>query len=87
VLAAQARVSSRAGQLARIPLDDATVHLSGVMAPRAAWSVDSDGQPTPTINASRIVVLGAAQADQPDAQDTPDAQDAPDQQDGRDSGN
>jgi hypothetical protein len=43
VLAAQAKVSNRAGQLARIPLDVATVHLSGVMAPRAAWSIDQDG--------------------------------------------
>jgi hypothetical protein len=79
VLAAQAQVTNRAGQLARIPLDDATARVSGVMAPRAAWCVDSDGQATPTITASRIVVLtSTAQADQPDTQDTPDTQDAQD---------
>ena len=76
VLAAQAQVTNRAGQLARIPLDDATVRLNGVMAPRAAWSIDQDGQATPTINATRIVVLTTAQTDQPDTQDTPDTQDS-----------
>jgi hypothetical protein len=90
VLAAQARVTNRAGQLVRIPLDDATVRLSGLMAPRAAWSIDQDGQATPTITATRIVVLTTTAADQPDTQngqDARDTQDAPDTQDAQDSGN
>jgi hypothetical protein len=87
VLAAQARVSNRAGQLARIPLDDATVHLNGVMAPRATWSIDQDGQATPTIDATHIVVLTTAQTDQPDTQDTQTADDTQDTPDTQDSGN
>ena len=78
VLAAQAQVTSRTGQPARLPLDDATARVNGVIAPRTAWSVDSDGQATPTINATRIVILTTAQTDQPDTHDTPDTQNTQD---------
>ena len=66
ILAAHAKVTNRAGRLVQLPLDASTARVSGVTLPRLRWSLDQDGQPTPTINATRIVVIATTPPDQTD---------------------
>lgn len=66
ILAAHAKITNSAGRLVRLPLDASAARVSGVTLPRLRWSVDQDGQPTPTINAQRIVVIATTPPDQTD---------------------
>ena len=66
ILAAHAKVTNRAGRLVQLPLDASTARVSGVTLPRLRWSLDQDGQPTPTINATRIVVIATTPPDRTD---------------------
>jgi len=76
ILVAHALVTNTAGRRIRVPLDDTTARVSGVLLARSAWRLDDDGQPLATIAAKRIVITARKAPDQSDAQDTPDAQDS-----------
>ena len=64
VLVARAKVTNRAGQRVRLPLDDATARVTGAMLPRSAWRLDDDGQVIATFAASRLLVIAAAPRDE-----------------------
>ena len=66
VLVARAKVTNRAGQRVRLPLDDATAHVTGGMLPRSAWRFDDDGKLLATFAANRVVVLATAPSDEAD---------------------
>jgi hypothetical protein len=76
ILVAHAIVTNPAGRRLRVPLDDATARVTGVLLARSAWRLDDDGQPLATIAAKRIVITARKAPDQSDAQDTPDTQDS-----------
>jgi hypothetical protein len=76
ILVAQATVTNRAGSRIRIPLEDATARVTGVLLARTAWRLDDNGQPLATIAAKRIVVTAAQAPEQAQAQDTTQAQDS-----------
>jgi hypothetical protein len=76
ILVAHATVTNRAGSRIRIPLEDATARVTGVLLARAAWRLDDNGQPLATIAAKRIVVTAAQAPDQAQGQDTTQAQDS-----------
>jgi hypothetical protein len=57
VLVARARVTNRAGTVARLPLDEADARISGVLLPRSAWRLDDDGRLVPTLAATRITII------------------------------
>jgi hypothetical protein len=83
ILVARAKVTNRAGQRVRLPLDDATARVTGAMLPRSAWRVDDDGRLIATFAASRVLVIAttpADQADQAEGQGSQSAQDAVDTQ-------
>jgi hypothetical protein len=83
VLVARAKVTNRAGQRVRLPLDDATARVTGAMLPRSAWRLDDDGQVIATFAASRVLVIATTprdQADQAEGQASQSAQDAVDTQ-------
>jgi hypothetical protein len=73
VLVARAKVTNRAGQRVRLPLDDATARVTGAMLPRSAWRLDDDGQVIATFAASRVLVIAATAPDHADSQDTQSA--------------
>ena len=70
ILVAHAIVTNRAGSRIRVPLEDATARVTGVLLARSAWRLDGDGQPLATIAAKRIVITARKAPDQTDAQDT-----------------
>jgi hypothetical protein len=81
ILLAHALVTNRAGSRIRVPLEDATARVSGVLLARGDWRLDDDGQPLATIAAKRIVITAHRAPDPTDAQDestqdTPEAQDS-----------
>jgi hypothetical protein len=76
ILVAQATVTNRAGSRIRIPLEDATARVTGVLLARTAWRLDDNGQPLATIAAKRIVVTATQAPDQAEGQDTTEAQDS-----------
>ena len=76
ILVAHAVVTNRAGSRIRVPLDDATARVTGVLLARSAWRLDDDGRPLATIAATRIVITARKAPDQADAQDNQSAQDA-----------
>ena len=83
VLVARAKVTNRAGQRVRLPLDDATTRVTGAMLPRRAWRLDDDGQLIATFAASRILVIATTQRDeavQAEGQASQSAQDSVDTQ-------
>jgi hypothetical protein len=83
VLVARAKVTNRAGQRVRLPLDDATARVTGAMLPRRAWRLDDDGQVIATFAASRVLVIATTprdEADQAEGQASQSAQDALDTQ-------
>lgn len=83
VLVARAKVTNRAGQRVRLPLDDATTRVTGAMLPRRAWRLDDDGQLIATFAASRVLVIATTQrdeADQAEGQASQSAQDSVDTQ-------
>ena len=88
ILVAHATVTNRLGRIVRLPLDDATAHVTGVMLPRNAWRLDDDGQLTPTFAAKRVVVLTTTPAEntlETQAQDTQNQQDEQNSADVQDS--
>jgi hypothetical protein len=81
VLVARAKVTNRAGQRVRLPLDDATARVTGAMLPRSAWRLDDDGQVIATFAARRVLVIATTppdEADQAEGQASQSAQDAVD---------
>lgn len=54
-------VNGRAVALSR--LNDAILRVKGTLLPAGQWRYDLDGEATPTIRVSRIVVLGLAPPD------------------------
>jgi hypothetical protein len=81
ILVAHAIVTNRAGNSIRIPLEDATARVTGVLLARSAWRLDDDGQPLATIAAKRILITATKAPDEADAQDTQSAQDTTETQD------
>ncbi|MDP9259943.1 MAG: hypothetical protein M3Q31_25800 [Actinomycetota bacterium] len=81
ILVAHAIVTNRAGSSIRVPLEDATARVTGVLLARSAWRLDDNGQPLATIAAKRILITAAKAPDQADAQDTQSAQDTTETQD------
>ena len=81
ILVAHAIVTNRAGRSIRVPLEDATARVTGVLLARSAWRLDDDGRPLATIAAKRIVVTATKAPDVADAQDTQSAQDSTETQD------
>jgi hypothetical protein len=69
LLIAHATVTNRLGRIVRLPLDDATARVTGVMLPRSAWRLDDDGQLIPTFAAKRVVVIANTSRDQTDESD------------------
>jgi hypothetical protein len=81
VLVARAKVTNRAGQRVRLPLDDATARVTGAMLPRLAWRHDDDGQVMATFAASRVLVVATTpRAEQAEGHASQSAQDAVDTQ-------
>ena len=76
ILVAHAIVTNPAGSRIRVPLDNATARVTGVLLARNAWRLDNDGQPLATIAAKHIIITTRTAPDQTDAQDTPDTQDS-----------
>ena len=78
ILVAHAIVTNRAGSRIRVPLEDATARVTGVLLARTAWRLDNDGQPLATIAAKRIVITAKApdQTESHDTQDTTETQDS-----------
>ena len=72
ILVAHAIVTNRAGSRIRVPLEDATARVTGVLLARTAWRLDNDGQPLATIAAKRIVITATKTPDQTESQDTQD---------------
>ena len=72
ILVAHAIVTNRAGSRIRVPLEDATARVTGVLLARTAWRLDNDGQPLATIAAKRIVITATKAPDQTESQDTQD---------------
>jgi hypothetical protein len=83
VIVARAKVTNRLGQSMALPLDDTTARVSGSLLPRSAWSVDSDGQLTPTFAAKLVVLLPTVTTQESDrSQQSADQSDQPDQSEG-----
>jgi hypothetical protein len=83
VIVARAKVTNRLGQSMALPLDDTTARVSGSLLPRSAWSVDSDGQLTPTFAAKLVVLLPTATTQESDrSQQSADQSDQPNQSEG-----
>lgn len=81
ILVAHAIITNRAGSRIRVPLEDATARVTGVLLTRSAWRLDDNGQPLATIAAKRILITAAKTPDQTDAQDTQSTQDTTETQD------
>ena len=73
LLVAHAKVTNRLGRIVRLPLDDATARVTGVLLPRSAWRLDDDGQLIPTFAANRVIVIATTPPDQSDGQDVQDS--------------
>ena len=76
VLIARATVTNRAGNRIRLPLEDATARVTGVLLARTAWRLDDDGQPLATIAAKRILITTTKARGNTERHDTPETHDS-----------